>query len=96
MKNRREQNAPLALAKDIYAMYVFACGAVNVFPSDILSGRNPKTELDINEVEINDKLSKSSLDASLSTNQSTSLSESTSCSSELPQLAEIESTVQCT
>ena len=96
MKNRRGQNAPLALAKDIYALYVFACGAVNVFPSDILSGRNTKAELDINKVEINDKLSKSSLDASLSTNQSTSLSESTSCLSELPQLAESESTVQCT
>ena len=96
MKNRRGQNAPLALAKDIYALYVFACGAVNVFPSDILSGRNTKTELEINKVEINDKLSKSSLNASISTNQSTSLSESTSCLRELPQLAESESTVQCT
>ena len=85
-----------ALTKDIYALYVFACGAVNVFPSDILSGRNTKTELEINKVEINDKLSKSSLNASISTNQSTSLSESTSCLRELPQLAESESTVQCT
>ena len=96
MKNRRGQNAPLALAKDIYALHVFACGAVNVFPSDILSGRNTKTVLEINKVEINDKLSKSSLNASISTNQSTSLSESTSCLRELPQLAESESTVQCT
>ena len=96
MKNRRGLNAPLALAKDIYALYVFACGAVNVFPSNIFSGRNTKTELDINKVEINDKLSKSSLNASISTNQSTSLSESTSCLRELPQLAESESTVQCT